>query len=183
MKDKTSPRSKMQRQTSPGSGANNHELPIRVIPREDAVFWLDSRGFWCNRHGRFRNPKISKHFHASIHRDENGFFLTQDHPDYLEKVYFPFEDTALFVFQVQPGAPLTLILNTGTSIPLDPRELFMADDSLYLLHHQERIKFSERALIQLSKHLEFRGTDVYFKLEHQEIRIPGTPAEILTTQP
>ena len=101
--------------------------------------------------------------------------MTQTHPDYLEKVYFPFEDTALFVFQVQAEEPLTLALNIKTSIILDPHELFLANDSLYLLHHQERIKFSERALIQISKNLEFRDTEVCFNLDDQRIRIPESP--------
>ena len=139
------------------------------------MFWLDGQGYWCNRHGRFRKPKISNHFHASIQKDEQGFYLTQTHPDYLEKVYFPFEDTALFVFQVQAAKPLTLVLNTGKSITLDPGGLVQANDSLYLLHHQERIKFSERALIQISRHLEFRDTEVFFNLDDQRIRIPESP--------
>mgnify|MGYP006307247627 CR=1 FL=1 len=162
-------------QPSPGSKESGHCLPVKVISREDAVFWLDGQGYWCNRHGRFRNPKISNHFHASIQKDEQGYYLTQTHPDYLEKVYFPFEDTALFVFQVQAEEPLTLVLNTKTSIILDPHELFLANDSLYLLHRQERIKFSERALIQISKHLEFRDTEVCFNLDDQRIRIAESP--------
>jgi hypothetical protein len=146
-----------------------------VVARDEAVFWLDGQGYWCNRHGRFRNVKISNHFHASIQKDEQGYYLTQVHPDYLEKVYFPCRDTALFVFQVQAGNPITLVLNTGQRIPLDPEELFTANDALYVFHQGERIKFSERALIQLSRHLEFKGDEVFFNLEGQRVQIPDSP--------
>ena len=153
-------------------GENGQDLPVRVIAREDAVFWLDGQGYWCNRHGRIQNRRIIQHFHASISRDAQGFYLTQVHPGYLEKIYFPYEDTALFVFQVRTAEPLTLILNTGGTIPLDPRELFIANDALYLLHDQERIKFSERALVQFSSHLEFRDDGVFATIGNQRVPIP-----------
>jgi hypothetical protein len=131
-------------------------LPVRIIPREEAVFWLDKNGCWRNRHGKFRNPKIIAHFHACIQRDEHGYFLTQDHPHYREKIYFPSEDTALFVFDVQEkDQEVMLKLNTGQEVPLPPDKLFIQNDHLYMDLDGERVKFSERALIALSKYLQF----------------------------
>ncbi|MCU0564887.1 MAG: MFS transporter permease, partial [Desulfobacterales bacterium] len=82
--------------------------PEVVIPAENAVFRLDARGRWCNRHGVFRNRRISEHFHAAIRRDAGGYHLHQELPDRVEKVYFPYEDTALFVVQVALGEPVAL---------------------------------------------------------------------------
>jgi len=180
MKDKPRFRSQTQGQADPGSpdsGETGHELPVKVVQRDEAVFWLDGQGYWRNSHGRFRNVKISNHFHASIQKDDQGYFLAQVHPGYLEKVYFPCRDTALFVFQVQAGSPMTLVLNTGQRIPLDPGELFTANDALYVLREREKIKFSERALIQLSRHLEFKGGKVFFNLEGQRVHVPDFPED------
>jgi len=71
-----------------------------VVPREDAVFWLDGNGFWHNREEKFTHRKIINYFHSSIRKDKKGYYLFQVHPGYREKVYFPYEDTALFVFEV-----------------------------------------------------------------------------------
>ncbi len=131
-------------------------LEVRIIPREEAVFWLDKDGNWRNRHGKFRNPKLIAHFHSCIQKDEQGYYLTQEHPEYREKVYFPYEDTALFVFDVQEkGQEVRLKLNTRLEVPLAPDRLFIQNDHLYLDLDGERVKFSERALLSLSKHLHF----------------------------
>lgn len=129
-------------------------LPEVVIPREEAVFRLDARGRWCNRHGVFRNRRISDHFHAAIRRDAGGYHLRQELPDRVEKVYFPYEDTALFVVQVTLGDPVALTLNTRRRIALDPERLFVRGESLYLALDGERAKFTERAMLKLSEAME-----------------------------
>src|SRR3989339_1813713 len=95
---------------------------IVVIPREEAVFWMDENGDWQNEHGRFENRRIIEYFHASIKHDFCGFYVEQENGDILERVYFPYEDTALFVFMAADGI---LTLNTGEKISLDPTNLFM----------------------------------------------------------
>ncbi|MFW6216187.1 MAG: hypothetical protein ACOC3Y_00005 [Desulfohalobiaceae bacterium] len=117
---------------------------------------MDKQGFWRNRHGKFRKPKIIARFHTHIQKDEHGYYLTQDHPIFREKVYFPYEDTVLFVFHVQnKGQDVVLTLNTGQEVPLAPDKLFIQDDHLYLDLDGERVKFSERALVTLSKYMYF----------------------------
>ncbi|MFO7838446.1 MAG: MFS transporter permease [Desulfosalsimonadaceae bacterium] len=127
-----------------------------VIPREDAVFWLDSRGWWRNRGGRFRKKKINDYFHAAIAKDEHGYFVSQQKDDVLEKVYFPYEDTALFVFHVifRKDSPPLLELNTGRRIELDPETLYSKNDCLYIEKNRETIKLSERALMQIAPLLD-----------------------------
>ncbi|WP_027369475.1 hypothetical protein [Desulfovermiculus halophilus] len=135
---------------------NNSFLPVRIVPKEDAVFWLDKDGCWRNRHGKFHHPKIIARFHACIRKDEHGFYLTQDHPDFREKVYFPYEDTALFVFDVQEkDQNVILKLNTGQDVPLPPDKLSIHNDHLYMDLDGDRVKFSERALVTLSKYMQF----------------------------
>ena len=135
---------------------DNSSLPVRIIPKEEAVFWLDKNGYWRNRHGKFRNPKINAHFHSCIQKDEQGYCLAQDHPEFREKVYFPYEDTALFVFDVQEkGQDVILKLNTGREVLLPPDKLFIHNDHLYMDLDGERVKFSERALIALSQYMQF----------------------------
>lgn len=130
------------------------DLPEVVIPKEKAVFWMDGRGRWQNRHGRFEHKRIIDHFNRSIRRDENGYYVTQVRGDVREKVYFPYEDTPLFVVRVGPALPLRLDLNTGETIPLDPAALFVESDQLYHKSGDARIKFADRALLAIGPYLE-----------------------------
>ena len=147
-------------------------LPEVVIPRENAVFRLDARGRWCNRHGVFRNRRISEHFHAAIRRDAAGYHLRQELPDRVEKVYFPYEDTALFVVQVALGEPVVLTLNTGRRFDLEPGALFVCGDSLYLTLAGERVKFTERAMLKLSETMEFTDAGYSLRVSGCTHRIP-----------
>ena len=128
--------------------------PEVVIPKEKAVFWMDGRGRWQNRHGRFEHRRIIDHFNRSIRRDEDGYFVTQVRGEVCEKVYFPYEDTPLFIIRVSAKAPLRLDLNTGETIPLDPAALFVESDQLYHKMGDARIKFSDPALLAISPYLE-----------------------------
>ncbi len=121
-----------------------------VIPKEHALFWLDADGRWRNSDGRFRHKKIIDHFHASISKDANGYFVRQQKGDFLEKVYFHYEDTALFVFQVILGTEIILVLNTQKKIRLHPERLFLRNDNLYVMEEGDIIKFTEHALIKIS---------------------------------
>lgn len=129
-----------------------------VIPKQEAVFWLDGEGWWKNAGGRFRKKKIIDYFHRKIDRDEHGYFLMHDKGGRWEKIYFPYEDTALFVFDVHADAPargdIRLTLNTGRQVPLDPDRLYIRQDRLYMMLADERVKFAERAMIKISKRLE-----------------------------
>ncbi|MEJ5358260.1 MAG: MFS transporter permease [Desulfobacterales bacterium] len=147
-----------------------------VVPREKAVFWLDRRGRWRNAHGVFRNPRISAHFHRSIRRDAGGYYVGQRHGARLEKVYFPYEDTALFVREVRIGEEIRLRLNTGAEIPLDPPSLFVSGEALYLTHEGERIRFTEEAMVQLSPLMSFSGEGFFLETRMSRHRIPELPA-------
>jgi hypothetical protein len=137
---------------------------VMVIPKEKAVFRLDGRGRWCNVHGVFRNRKIIDYFHSAIRRDDNGYFVCQEREDVTEKVYFPYEDTALFVFDVIISETIVLVLNTKAKLTLSPENLFIANDSLYIRRGDERIKFTERALMKLTDTLEFAEGAYYIRL-------------------
>jgi hypothetical protein len=149
-----------------------------VISRDDAVFWLDSRGYWRNSGGRFRKKKIIDLFHASIARDADGYFLLRQKEEggeqVVEKVYFPCEDTALFVFATScdDDDGITCTLNTGRSLPLRPQNLYTRDDALYLREEGETIKFSERALLQIADRLtETRGI-LYIRVNGRDHPLP-----------
>jgi hypothetical protein len=131
-----------------------------VIPKEKAVFWMDGRGRWQNQHGRFEHKRIIDHFNHAIRRDQDGYFVTQVRGDVREKVYFPYEDTPLFVVRVSARAPLQLDLNTGETIPLDPSALFIESDQLYHKRGDACIKFADRALLAIGPYLEDRADGV-----------------------
>lgn len=152
-------------------------LPEVVIPREKAVFRLDARGRWCNRHGVFRNRRICDHFHAAIRRDAAGYHLRQELPDRVEKVYFPYEDTALFVVQVALGDPVELTLNTRRRVALDPALLFVRGESLYLTLEGERVKFTERAMLSLAEAMEFTPEGYAIRTGERVHPIPELPDE------
>lgn len=152
-------------------------LPEVVIPREKAVFRLDARGRWCNRHGVFRNRRICDHFHAAIRCDAAGYHLRQELPDRVEKVYFPYEDTALFVVRVALGDPVELTLNTRRRVALDPALLFVRGESLYLTLEGERVKFTERAMLSLAEAMEFTPEGYAIRTGERVHPIPELPDE------
>jgi hypothetical protein len=142
-----------------------------VIPKEEAVFWMDGRGRWHNRHGRFDHKRIIDHFNRSIRHDPDGFYVTQIRGDIREKVYFAYDDTPLFVIQVIAGDPMQLVLNTAETIPLDPARLFVQSDQLYQQRGDERIKFSDRALMALSPCLEEHPNGLSLRIGKQRYSI------------
>ncbi|MFZ0242614.1 MAG: MFS transporter permease [Desulfobacterales bacterium] len=142
-----------------------------VIPKEKAVFRLDANGCWHNDGGRFENKKIIDYFHASIRHDADGYFLFQDRGICTEKVYFSYADTALFVFDVILSEPVTVVLNTGARFPLEPAELCVQNDSLYVIRGDQRVKFTDRSLLAVSDLLSFEGDAYVIRLAGRRHRI------------
>lgn len=145
-----------------------------VIPREQAVFRLDKNGRWLIGDDRFSNPKIINYFHSVIKKDKNGFFLRQEHKHFIEKVYFPYEDTPLFVFHVNKEDELTLTLNTGEIIRLDPANLIIKKESLYLKRGDDLIKFSENALLSISSYMDDNEEQYSINIDGKRHSIPET---------
>jgi len=143
-----------------------------VIPKEDAVFWLDKNGCWRNAHGKFEHNKIIDYFHSCIKRDHGGYYLSQVNGNLREKVYFPYEDQALFVFDVIRQNEITLILNTKKQIVLNPESLYIKDDNLYMRMRDETIKFVEHGLMKMAPLLEDEDGRFYIRLNNKRYRIP-----------
>ncbi|MGA8020451.1 MAG: MFS transporter permease [Desulfobacterales bacterium] len=143
-----------------------------VIPKENAVFRLDANGCWHNESGRFRNKKIIDFFHASIRKDAGGYFLFQNKGNCTEKVYFPYDDTALFVFEViLSDHPITLVLNTGERLPLEPQKLYAQNDALYVTVGEHRVKFTERSLMTISGLMTFEDENYFIRQAGQRYQI------------
>ena len=143
-----------------------------IIPKEKAVFWLDANGCWHNVHGKFQHKKIIDHFHASIQKDQNGYYLTQSNGQIVEKVYFRYEDTALFVFAVKiTNDNVLLTLNTQKQIKLNPTKLFTHKDNLYMQLGDDRIKFVERALMKISKMITSSNDQFFITIHNRKYKI------------
>ncbi|MEJ2728353.1 MAG: MFS transporter permease [Deltaproteobacteria bacterium] len=142
-----------------------------VIPKEKAVFWLDENGRWQNVHGEFQHKKIIDYFHSSIQKDEKGYYLFQERGNLREKVYFHYEDTALFVVDLIKENDITLILNTKKRVKLKPENLFTRNDNLYMRMGKETIKFTERGLMKISDLLEFSDEQYFIKVKNRRSRI------------
>lgn len=142
-----------------------------VIPKEKAVFRLDKNGNWHNEHGKFQHKKIIDYFHACIQKDGDGFFLSQQANDYREKVYFPYEETAYFVFDVEKGKEVSLTLNTKKKVKLKPQKLFVKDDNLYMTYGDDIVKFTEHALLKISDMLEFEEDRYFIRLNDKKYTI------------
>jgi hypothetical protein len=142
-----------------------------IIPKDRAIFWLDKNGRWHNAHGEFEHKKIIDYFHSSIKRDENGYYLFQKRGDVQEKVYFHYEDTALFAVDLIKDKGMTLILNTRKQIKLKPRNLFIRGDDLYMRMGEETIKFAERGLMKISDLLEYDNDQYFIKMNNRKYKI------------
>ncbi len=126
-----------------------------IIPKEQAVFWMDRDGTWHNEHGKLEHPKIIKYFNQSIQKDDQGYFLCQTMNDVEEKVYFPYEDTAVFVVDlVKKEAGIELTLNTLDTIALDPEALYIEEDALFMETKAHLVKFTQNALARMTSFLK-----------------------------
>ena len=141
------------------------------ISRDDAVFWLDANGCWHNSDGKFRHKKIIDYFHSSIQRDQKGYHLYQAHDQYIEKVYFHYEDKALFVFDLIVDNDIILVLNTKKKVRLKPKKLFIAADNLYMHLGDEVIKFAEQGLMKIASLLEEEGDCMFIRTKNRRYRI------------
>ena len=142
-----------------------------TIPKERAIFWLDKHGRWHNAHGEFEHKKIIDYFHSSIKKDKNGYYLFQERENLREKVYFRYEDTALFAADLIRSDDITLILNTKKHIKLKPRNLFIRGDDLYMQMGNETIKFIERGLIKISDLLEYENDQYFIRIKNRRYKI------------
>ncbi len=145
--------------------------PSLTIPSEKAIFWMDAQGRWRNRHGPFEHKKIIDHFNASIERDQDGYYVTQVNDGIREKVYFRYEDTVLFVVDVVMSDPVKLVLNTSAQIDLQPDAMTISGDQLYIHSGGDRIKFTQRALLKISRMMEYSGEMYYICISEQKYPI------------
>ena len=129
---------------------------------------MDGRGRWHNQHGPFENKKIIDFFNASIQWDNKGYHVIQQREGLIEKVYFSYEDTALFVVDIKDH---TLVLNTYQTISLMPEALFVSNDHLYTRHQSQRIKFSDRALLKLADKIKHEKDQYFYCEDDQRHRI------------
>ena len=147
-----------------------------VVAKEDAVFWLDKNGDWHNEHGKFQHKKIIDYFHSAIEKDKDGYHLCQERDSFREKVYFPYEDSVLFVFNVIEADDIILELNTKRRVKLKPRKLFIKEDSLYMAEKDEIIKFAEHALMRISKLLEYENDRYFIRVKARRYAIKNVAA-------
>jgi hypothetical protein len=150
----------------------NEPKPVRIIPREKAVFSLDKNGNWRSDGEKFRNQRIINYFHALIKKDADGFFLEQEHEDFIDKVYFPYEDTAFFVNRVIERDGLILCTNTGKQIELDPEKLLIRNDDLYFQNGEDLIKFKENALLALAGYMDDMNDQFFIHIDGKRYLIP-----------
>ena len=143
-----------------------------VISKEDAVFWMDGNGRWRNAHGEFQHKKVNEFFHTSIEKDDGGYFLRQDRGDVVEKVYFRYEETAVFVFDVILDEDIVLVLNTGRRIRLEPDRLSVKGDSLLMHAGNEVFKFTDRSMMKIGRFIDEKDGQFFFSrnAEHHLIQ-------------
>ncbi len=149
-------------------------MPLKeiVIPKEKATFWMDGRGRWHNRHGPFENQKIIDFFNTSIQWDLKGYHVTQQRDGLVEKVYFSYEDTALFVVDVISDDDVLLILNTGAQITLRPDKLFVHHDRLFMQLNSECIQFNERTLLKMADKICYEQGSYFFCETNRRYLVP-----------
>jgi hypothetical protein len=148
------------------------KLKESIISKDEAAFWLDKQGRWNNVHGEFEHKKIIDYFHSSIKKDKDGYYLGHTNGAVKEKVYFHFEDTALFVIDVIKDKDIILVLNTKKKLKIRPQKLFIKNDNLYMQVGEERIKFTERGLVKISNLIECDNERYFIRINNRRYKIP-----------
>ena len=120
---------------------------------------------------KYKHKKIINYFHSDIKKDKQGYYLFQERGKFREKVYFHYEDTALFAVDLVNEPDITLILNTRERVALRPRSLFIKNDSLYMKLGAEIIKFTARGLQKISDLLVFEDERYFIRVKNRKYRI------------
>ena len=142
-----------------------------TINKEDAVFWMDANGRWHNQYGEFEHKRVIDYFNRSIGHDAEGYFVSQQRGELIEKVYFPYEETALFVVEIIAENDIWLFLNTGKKIALDPKSLMIKNDFLFVQQDNQLIKFNDRSMMKLSNHFEEKDGRFHIRLHGKDYPI------------
>ena len=149
-----------------------HDRQEIIIPKENAVFWMDGNGRWHNRHGEFEHKKVVAYFNRSIGYDADGYFVSQVREGALEKVYFKYQETALFVVDILgDNDDLQLLLNTGKRIPLNPEKIFIKNDVLFMHVENQLVKFTDRSMMKISGLMEEIDGRFFINLHERKYRI------------
>jgi len=146
-----------------------------IISKEDAVFWMDGNGRWHNQHGEFEHKKVIAYFNHSIEYDADGYFVSQVRDNMLEKVYFPYQETALFAVDVILDDHILLCLNTGKQILMDPKKLIIREDSLFMRLENQIIKFTDRSMMKLSNLFDDANGELTILLKGERYTIRKDP--------
>ena len=132
---------------------------------------MDGNGRWHNVDGPFQHKKLIDHFNRCIGWDTDGFFVSQERDDIREKVYFPYEETALFGVDAVIEAEVSILLNTGEKTKLEPEDLYIKDDQLFMNYLGTFIKFTDRCLMQLADYIEEIDGIYYFEFKDKKVMI------------
>jgi hypothetical protein len=123
-------------------------------------------------HGPFQHRKLIQYFNAAIRKDADGFFVEQERGDVHEKVYFRCGETAFFAVDVTVGSALTVLLNTGERVSLEPEKLYIENDALFMQHQDTCIKFTDRCMMMLSGYIQEIDGACYFQFNDKKSLIP-----------
>jgi hypothetical protein len=151
-----------------------------VIPKENAVFWMDGNGRWHNVHGLFRHKKLIDHFNRCLGWDADGFFVSQERGDIREKVYFRYEETALFAVGVVIGAEVSILLNTGEKTKIEPEDLYIKNDQLFMQYRDIQVKFTDRCTMNLSEYIVEKEGTYYFEFKDKRVMIATVDQHSIT---
>ena len=69
------------------------------------------------------------------------------------------------------GDPITLVLNTGERSSLEPLNLFVQNDGLYVTIGEHRVKFTERSLMAISGLMTFEDETYFIRQAGKRYRI------------
>lgn len=152
--------------------SEKNNIKERVVLKEEAVFWMDGRGRWCNRYGPFEHPKIIAYFNSAIGKDDGGYFVQQIIDGLREKIYFRYEGTPLFVVDVMEQDPIILVLNTGRSIELDPERLLIQNDYLCVDMGDDYAQFSEKMMMRMANWIHYDRNRTFFCRNQTRVEIP-----------
>jgi len=145
-----------------------------VVSAEEAVFWMDAHGRWCNAHGRIGHKRTVDYLNRCIGHDAGGWFVRQRRGHLHEKVYFRCPHTALFAIDLEVGDRIVLVLNTRRRIALKPRCLEITEDSLFQREGPVRIKFTARAAAKLMPLIEESRNQWLIRVGGRRYRIAQT---------
>ncbi|MDZ7579732.1 MAG: hypothetical protein U5R30_03670 [Deltaproteobacteria bacterium] len=102
-----------------------------------------------------------------------GIFYVKTGAIALKRFIFPMRTRRCLFLRLTLSRMAQSVKNTGKRLSLEPRKLYVQNDSLYVADGEQRVKFTERSLMAISGLMTFENENYFITQAGRKYPIEG----------